>query len=184
LNYSNFSILPVEYLSSYGDPGPNYFVAVDYCQYVFDELPADNSSNVGYSHSNRSIVTTSSCNVYPVIDNLDGSSQTFQYELDGFIHTEYFQSIGPKSTTYFTSPDLGDCGPRCANVCAFENNGTAGLDYKCNVTVSDVHNATDSVIEQQVSDTNSKIAAGAIALQGYQSISNLSRKIKIWYKYI
>jgi hypothetical protein len=169
LNNSNFSVLAVEYLSSYGDPGPNYFVAVDYCQYVFDESPADNTSNVGYFYSNRSIVTTSSRNVYPVIDNLDGSSQTFQYELDGFIHTEYFQSIGPNSTTYFTSPDLGDCGPRCANVCEFENNGTAGFYYKCNVTVSDVQNATGSVVEQQVSDANAKIAAGAIALQGYQS---------------
>jgi hypothetical protein len=165
LNHSDFNVLPVYYLSSYGDPGPNYFLGVDYC----DESPAANDSNVGDFYSNRSIVTTSNCNVYPVIHNLDGSSLAFQYELDGFIHTENFQSIGPNSTTYFTSPDLGDCGPRCANVCAFENNGTAGFYYKCNVTVSEVHNASDSVPEHQVSDTNAKIAAGAIALQGYQS---------------
>jgi hypothetical protein len=103
------------------------------------------------------------------MDNLNGSFQTFQYDLDGSIHTEYFQSVGPNSTTYFTSPDLGDCGPRCANVGAFENNGTSGFYYNCNVTVSEVHNATASVIEQHVSDANAKIAAGAIALQGYQS---------------
>ena len=172
MNHSDSNVLPVDYLSSFGDPDPTYFEAVDYFQYVFQEIAADDNSNVGYFYSNRSIVTTSSCNVHTVIDNLDGSSQTFQYDLDGSVHTEYFQSIGPNSTTYFTSPDLGDCGPRCANVCAFENNGTAGFYYQCNVTVSDVHNASASVVEHNVSDTNAKIAAGAIALQGYQSVNS------------
>ncbi|KAH9206926.1 hypothetical protein DL95DRAFT_374802 [Leptodontidium sp. 2 PMI_412] len=172
LNYSDTDVLPIDYLS-FRDSDPIYFKATDYFQYVFEETAASNDSKLDYFYSNRSIVTTSSCNVYPVIDNLNGSSQTFQVEQDGFVHTQYFQSIGPNSTTYLTSPDHGDCGSRCANVYAYETNGTAGFFYMCNITVSDVYNA--SILEHRVSDTNAKMAASAIALQGYQSEVNYNQ---------
>jgi hypothetical protein len=78
-----------------------------------------------------------------------------------------FPTLSPKSTTYYTSTSLPDCGPRCANVYAFESNEIAAFFYKCQVNVSNVANAT--LQEQMVQDDRAKMAAGAIALQGYQA---------------
>jgi hypothetical protein len=151
----------------------DYWNATTYFQYVFTEYPGDSSSQIGRFYSNRSITTRSICEVFTVIDNLDGSSPTFNYLEDGTTQTMQFQSLGPNSTTYYTSPNLPDCGPRCANVCAFENNGEAAFYYECNVTVSDVANTT--LPEHIVPDTNAAMAAGAIALQGYQAQGNLNQ---------
>jgi hypothetical protein len=76
--------------------------------------------------------------------------------------------------TYLTTPALRGCGPRCANVCAYENNGTAGFYYTCEVIVSNVTNATLETL--RVSDANAKIAAGAISLQGYQANGDSSQQ--------
>jgi hypothetical protein len=137
-----------------------------YLQYVFQETTADNASSMGYFYSTRSIVATSNCIVYEVGDNFNVTSQSFQIEKDGELQTQNFASIAPKSTTYLTSSKGLDCGPRCANVCAFENSGSKSWYYKCNITISEVSNATHN--EQRVSDSTAKMAAGAIALQGYQ----------------
>jgi hypothetical protein len=138
-----------------------------YLQYVFQETTADNTSAMGYFYSTRSIVATSECMVYKVEDNLNRSSQSFQIEKDGKLQTQNFSSIARNSTTYLTSPNGLDCGPRCANVCAFENSGSKGWYYECNITISEVSNTTYN--EQRVSDATAKMAAGAIALQGYQA---------------
>ncbi|KAN0119277.1 hypothetical protein V8E51_001485 [Hyaloscypha variabilis] len=136
-----------------------------YLQYVFQET--DENYTLGYLYSNRSITVTSECMVYSVTDNLNGSLQYFQYDKDGGIETQNFSSVAPNSTTYFTQPYGGDCGPHCANVCAYENNGSKGWYYECTITVSNVTNT--AVYQQRVNDSNAKMAAGAIALQGYQA---------------
>jgi len=165
LNFTDPSTFSNYYL--YPFPTQNYFAIPNstYFQYVFQET--DINSIMGYFYSNRSITTTSNCTVYSVTDNLNGSSQSFEFEKDGLIHTQNFSSIAPNSTTFLTDFNQGDCGPRCANVCAYENNGNKGWYYECTITVSKVSNAV--VPEHRVSDPNAKMAAAAIALQGYQA---------------
>jgi hypothetical protein len=162
--------LPVQPLASYMSNRIDYWNTTTYFQYVFTEYPSDSTSQVGMFYSNRSITTRSECEVYTVMNNSDGSSSTFNYTEDGITQTMQFQSLGPNSTTYYTSPDLPDCGPRCASVCAFENNGEAAFYYECQVNVSDVANAT--LPEHVVPDSHAKMAAGAIALQGYQALGS------------
>ena len=148
---------------------PLYFIDSknSYLQYVFQETTADSTSTMGYFYSNRSIVATSNCIVYKVGDNLTDSSTSFHIEKDGELRTQKFASIALNSTTYLTSSNGLDCGPRCANVCAFENSDSKSWYYECNITVSEVSNATHK--DQRVSDSTAKMASGAIALQGYQA---------------
>jgi hypothetical protein len=164
-NSDNPAILPIEPISL--DNGPDYWNTSTYSQYVFQEDPADSMSIIGKFYSNRSITTRSECEAFPVIDNLDGSSPTFHYVEDGITQVVQLQTLSPNATTYYTYPDIQDCGPRCASVYVFENSGTAAFYYKCQVNVSEVVNAT--VPEHMVSDASAKMAAAAIALQGFQA---------------
>lgn len=170
LNTSSPDTLPVAYLSNYDLSNPMFFNSPDYMQLVFEETTDDNSSTIGYFNSNRSITTSSICAAYRVTQNVDGSSQTFEYLKDGVYQNMTYDSIGPNSTTYLTSPNIVNCGPRCAAVWAYENNGISAWCYECHVTVSNVSNAT--LPEQRVSGVNARMAAGAIALQGWQSTTD------------
>jgi hypothetical protein len=173
LKYSDPTELPhfPEVPSIYLTPvqGPLHFndSQNSYLQYVFQETTADTTSSMGYFYSNRSIFITSHCLVYAVKDNLNGLSQSFEFQKDGNVQTQNFSSVAANSTTYLTQPNKVNCGPRWANVCAFENNGSKGWYYECTITVSNVSNA--KIDEHRVSDASARMAAGAIALQGYQA---------------
>jgi hypothetical protein len=160
--------LPIQPFSPYMDSLIDYWESSTYFQYVFTESPADSNSIIGEFYSNRFITTSSLCEVFPVTENLDGSSLTLHYVENGTTQEIEFQTLRPNSTTYYTSPNIQDCGPRCASVYALENSGAALFYYKCQVNVSEVANAT--LPEQMVSDDNARMAAGAIALQGYQAL--------------
>ncbi|KAH8746190.1 hypothetical protein BGZ57DRAFT_777929, partial [Hyaloscypha finlandica] len=164
-------VTPPTPLSAAGSNPFAYLATPDYFQYFFMESSANsdpNSNNISF-YSNRSIKTTGSCITYPVHDNVNGSSQSFTFEKDGETFDRDFQSIGPNSTTYYTQQNM-ECGPRCKELCAYENNGVAAFYHECNVTVSTVSNV--SYPSQNVSDKNALMAAGAIGLQGYQQYSN------------
>ena len=143
------------------------FKAPNYTQHVFLDWPADPKITTGAFYSNRVITGYSTCNVYNMVQGGDGSTQQIKYLQNNTMQVQTFQLIEPKSTTYYTSPDLGTCGPRCANVYAFENTGKNGFYYECEVYIGTVTNATNSSL--QVPDHIAKLAAGAIALQGYQA---------------
>jgi hypothetical protein len=167
------TILPTPLSAADDNPLP-YFAtpeSPDYFQYVFMESSAssDSNSNPIYFYSNRSIKTTGSCITYRVYDNVNGSTQSFTVDRDGEQYDPGFQFIGPNSTTYYNKQNM-TCGPRCKEICAYENNGVAAFYYECNVTVSTVSNV--SYPSQNVSDDNAVMAAGAIGLQGYQQYSN------------
>ncbi|MCJ1404824.1 hypothetical protein MMC11_008050 [Xylographa trunciseda] len=165
VNQPEFS--PVETLTLFSDL--LYWMAPDYVQHVFLEWPADPRSSTGAFYSNRTILGNSTCAVYDVTQGAKGDSQQIHFMKDGTVQVQDFLLIQPNSTTYYTSPALGTCGPRCANVCAFENTGVEGYYYECEITVGNVINATHPVHE--VSDHVAKMAAGAIALQGYQAVN-------------
>jgi hypothetical protein len=162
--------LPIQPFSLVQDSDTNYWQSPTYFQYVFTESSADSDSIVGLFYSNRSITASSSCEVFPVIANSEDSSAPLNYVVNGTTQEIPFQTPIPTSdasTTYYTSPNVQDCGPRCATVYALENNATALFYYKCHVSVSDVANATLS--NHNVTDPDARIAAGAIALQGIQA---------------
>ena len=157
-------------LSLVQDSYINYWQSSTYFQYVFTEYTADSHSIIGSFYSNRSITASGSCEVFPVVANSVDSSAPLNYVVNGTTQEIPFQApvhTSNASTTYYTSPNVQDCGPRCATVYALENNATASFYYKCHVSVSDVANATHS--HHNVTDLDARIAAGAIALQGIQA---------------
>ncbi|KAE8444531.1 hypothetical protein EG329_014455 [Mollisiaceae sp. DMI_Dod_QoI] len=160
-----------EPMSAHGSNPYAYFSVPEYYQYFFMEAsqPSGPNSNPIQFYSNRSIKTSGSCIQYPVTDNVNGSSQSFSVTKNGQNYSPIFESIGPNSTTYYTQTNM-ECGPRCKEICAYENNGKQAFYYECNITVSNVSNVTYS--SQNVSDTNALQAAGAIGLQGYQQYQN------------
>ncbi|MCJ1377462.1 hypothetical protein MMC17_000557 [Xylographa soralifera] len=160
---------PIEPLTLYSDQNVAYWMAPDYVQHVFLEWPVDSSSSTGTFFTNRTILGNSTCAVYDVTQGANGDSQQIHFMKNGTIQVQDFLLIEPNSTTYYTSPELGTCGPRCANVCAFENTGVKGFYYECEVAVGNVANATRT--EHEVPDQVAKMAAGAIALQGYQAVN-------------
>ena len=169
LSVNQAGISPIEPLTLYSDQNVAYWVAPDYVQHVFMEWPIDSASSTGTFYTNRTILGNSTCAVYDVTQGANGDSQQIYFMKDGTVQVQDFLLIEPNSTTYYTSPDLGTCGPRCANVCAFENTGAKGFYYECEIAVGNVVNATRP--EHEVPDHIAKMAAGAIALQGYQAVN-------------
>lgn len=161
-------VSPIAPLTLFSDQNIAYWLYPDYAQHVFLEMPAQSTSS-GAFYSNRTIIGSTNCTSYPVTQGFNGDSQTIYYTQNNTMQVQNFQMIAPKSTTYYTSPQDGNCGPRCANVCAFENNGDKGFYYECEVAIGNVTNAT--LPEHQVSDHIAKLAAASIALQGYQAIN-------------
>ncbi|MCJ1282388.1 hypothetical protein MMC26_001711 [Xylographa opegraphella] len=162
-------VSPIDPLTLYSDQNVAYWIAPDYVQHVFLEWPTDSASSSGTFYTNRTILSNSTCAVYKVTQGANGDSQQIYFMKDGTVQVQDFQLIEPNSTTYYTSPELGTCGPRCANVCAFENTGVQGFYYECEISVGSVVNATRP--EHEVPDRVAKMAAGAIALQGYQAVN-------------
>jgi hypothetical protein len=65
-----------------------------------------------------------------------------------------------------TDPDNNDCGLGCSTVEAFESSTTQAWWYTCNITISNATNAMRQ--EHFVGQNFAKMAASAIALQGYK----------------
>ncbi|KAE9370093.1 hypothetical protein N431DRAFT_441966 [Stipitochalara longipes BDJ] len=169
-NSNDTENLPIQPFSLVQDGATNYWQSPTYFQYVFTEFPADSDSIIGLFYSNRSITVSSRCEVFPVIANSEDSSAPLNYVVNGTTQKIPFQTPNPASnasTTYYTSPNVQDCGPRCVTVYALENNETVSFYYKCHVSVSNVANATLSY--HNITDPDARIAAGAIALQGFQA---------------
>lgn len=161
-----------EPLSAAGSNPNAYFASSDSSsyQYIFKESSVSSRPNFNPVNfiSNRGIKTSGSCHTYPVHDNVNGSSDKFTVQKNGKPYSPLFESIGPKSTTYYNQVDM-TCGPRCKEVCAFESNGKEAFYHECNITVSSVSNV--AYPSQNISDANAMMAAGSIGLQGYQQYS-------------
>jgi hypothetical protein len=167
-NSTNPSINPIEPNLLHNDMYMYYWAGPDYFQYVFQQWSYDGDSPIGQFYSNRSIAASCTCAVYDVKEGANGSTNDIQYQSStGQMMTRSFKLIQPNSTTYYTNAEAIDCGDRCANVCAFENNGEAGYYYECQVTLSNVTNVYDP--SHEISDYTARTAAASIALQGYQS---------------
>lgn len=133
-----------------------------YSQYVFLDFPADATSSVGPFYSNRSITTEASCT---------SQAELVILEPNNTVTMPGYGSLELDSVYYYVTPNpdgtAESCGPRCTIVYAVENNRTNGFSYICNVTVSNVVNASPTFWAQEVSDNIATIAAESIAVAGY-----------------
>jgi hypothetical protein len=121
-------------------------------------------------YTNRNINVTTSCTSFSVSAGGNGSTDSIQIITNGnggkktipmgFAHVV-------DQTTYWTDivGDNGTCGAGCMTVRAFEASNENAYYYECNITVSEVHNAT--MEEHKISDNLRQMAAGAIAMQGF-----------------
>ncbi|KAH6714745.1 hypothetical protein BKA61DRAFT_517997, partial [Leptodontidium sp. MPI-SDFR-AT-0119] len=119
--------------------------------------------------TNRTINSTWSCKSYIVLDGGNGSSHDVQILLNTNKSTtsKYVPiTAGLDQATFMTDPDKNDCGSGCSTVEAFESSATQAWWYTCNITISNTTNAMRP--EHFVGQSLAKMAASAIALQGYR----------------
>ncbi|KAH9204572.1 hypothetical protein DL95DRAFT_319204 [Leptodontidium sp. 2 PMI_412] len=119
--------------------------------------------------TNRTINSTWSCKSYIVLDGGNGSSHDVQILLNTNKSTtsKYVPiTAGLDQATFMTDPDKNDCGSGCSTVEVFESSATQAWWYTCNITISNTTNAMRP--EHFVGQSLAKMAASAIALQGYR----------------
>jgi hypothetical protein len=118
--------------------------------------------------TNRTINSTWNCNSNIVLEGGNGSTHDLKVLLNtnGSTTSKYIPiTSGLNQTTFMTDPENNDCGVGCSTVEAFEASTTQAWWYTCNITISNVTNAIRQ--EHLVSQNFAKMAASAIALQGY-----------------
>jgi hypothetical protein len=149
------------------------FCELERCRYVFHEkslssLQSD-ALNVLAVFTSRSIDVSSTCQAWPV--TAGGSSTTTSITVateQGDLDVSIPLAFGLNATIYMINT-TNTCGPGCSPISAFEASSTDPWYYRCNVTVSEVSNAT--LPEHKIGTNVSEIAAGSIALQGYGVLS-------------
>ncbi|KAH6680866.1 hypothetical protein B0J14DRAFT_532392 [Halenospora varia] len=173
-NFQNVSTIPVPY-TLLTTTTPNIYFGMDYYQYVFYEsTPDESASTISSIATNRSINSTGTCSSWPVAQGGNGTSLNITILLDsnGTAATKSIPiTAGDTQTTYITGPSQS-CGTGCSRIYALEASLTNPWYYECNVSVSQVANATRP--EHQVGQDLQDMASAAIALQGYaaSSLSN------------
>ena len=174
----NASDFDVQYMKGEIDPGIYMtFNMADHWRYLFYE---SNPEMVGTHYTNRTVNVTWHCSGYDVVEGGDGRSTTVVYR-DGDRTVPFFVGqTGPRATTFITET-AEVCGPRCAQVWAFqtENSEREMIPslYECNVTVGPVSNQFRP--EHALPDLQARLAAGAIGLEGFDR-ENTTRQ---WVRY-
>jgi hypothetical protein len=146
---------------------------VDHSVYQLYETNPDVSIQV-WTH--RSVNSTYECSNFFVTEGADGKSPNVTYQIVSGNETAKLYIGGdpsPGATVYVTEVER-TCGPRCAMVWGFQSIvPDSGLDQsclcRCNVSISPVSD-TDKP-EQKLPDRVAQIGAGAIGLDGYDSVS-------------
>ncbi|KAI5459147.1 hypothetical protein BGZ63DRAFT_390369 [Mariannaea sp. PMI_226] len=143
------------------------------CRYVFHDISTE-SIMTDYTNpvtvtTSRSLDAFSHCNSFPIKDGGNGTSHNITITRDdGHLELTVPVASGVSQTIFMTN-FTDDCGPGCSIVYAVELSDTAPWYYECNVTVSQVSNAT--IKEHQVSSNLTSMVSGSIALQGYEASS-------------
>ncbi|WYZ43968.1 hypothetical protein EsH8_VII_000404 [Colletotrichum jinshuiense] len=163
---------------------PLMFCTEGLCKYIFHETSAasisDKNANPVTVATDRSINTTAACMTWPIISGGNGTMPkiTVAVENNGSYDLLLPVRGGTDQTTFMTNSDFS-CGESCSVVAAFEASDTSPWYYSCNVTVSEVANATRA--EHQVGSNLTTLAAAGIALQGY-AVSSLVNDTNFQYQ--
>jgi hypothetical protein len=136
--------------------------------FVFLDSPP---SGIGPStiFTNRTINATWSCDAHPILGGGNGTTSQFLVQNLGLQNVSLAL---PNSTTFYTNNLMHACADpknsRCAVVQVFEASSLQPWYYSCDITISEVANTRADVPAQRVGDQMAWLAAGAIALQGYE----------------
>lgn len=154
---------------------PSVYDFEGYWVYQFWEVASDIQVFSSWMYTNRTVNVSWACRDFNVLDGGDGLTTNLTY-VDGDDRREFsLVNAQPNSTSYLTDPDDDACGHRCARVWAFQtvqrNDGGTQLAaprlFECNITVSQMDNAYSP--EYELPDEQARIAAGAIARQGFRN---------------
>ncbi|PVH72023.1 hypothetical protein DL98DRAFT_553373 [Cadophora sp. DSE1049] len=151
---------------------PSIYFGDGYYQYVFYEsTPDDSDGPISSIATNRSINSSGTCHSWPVIQGGNGTSHNITIQLDSNGNTarRFIPIIGGDTQTTYITRLSQNCGKGCSRIDALEASLTNPWYYECNVSVSQVANATRP--EHQVGQDLQDMASAAIALQGYAASS-------------
>lgn len=156
------------------------------CQYVFIEENPENDLNGTtilpiMAATDRSVTVVSECRAYRVVAGGNGTSSTVTIDLDTDIGADPSTSsnrqditipvqAGPEQSTFLTNTrPSASCGPACAYITVLEISDADATPwlYNCTTRIGRVENAR--VSEHELGANLTRIAAAAIALQGYAS---------------
>ncbi|KAH9204595.1 hypothetical protein DL95DRAFT_430321 [Leptodontidium sp. 2 PMI_412] len=170
-NFQDVSTIPAPF-TLLSTTTPDVYYGEDYYQYVFYESTPDDSAGPASSiATNRSINSNGTCRSWPVIQGGNGTSQTITILLDsnGTTAGRFIPTIGGDTQTTYITRLSQSCGIGCSQIFALEASLTNPWYYECNVSVSQVANATRP--EHQAGQDLQDMASAAIALQGYEASS-------------
>ncbi|KAI5820553.1 hypothetical protein BZA77DRAFT_301052 [Pyronema omphalodes] len=192
-SYGLFSVLVAQQALTKpgeGDPNKPEFNPIErdetgawyYYMREFNPHPKKPYSNVAHK-SKRFVKADSMCSYFPMVEGQRGDSDTITY-LNGTrrVTLNGISGYAPMATTWINlRPDLAinsqyNCGPRCAPLYALQFTAIdsplsqPGAFYSCNVTISEVSGSQSPV--HDMPDDIARLAAGAIALQGYSEHPN------------
>lgn len=143
-----------------------YFLSHDSTSWMFVFLDWSHQGDVAV-YTNRSVITTSNCQSWPVMSGGNGtaSNLTILKDADGGNFNISIPFYGGKNqTTFFTEPDM-TCGDGCSIVEALEAGPEMSWYYNCNITVNQVLNGT--LPQHDLGLDLRQMASSGIALQGY-----------------
>lgn len=143
------------------------------CRYAFHEKSASStrsdSLNILTVFTSRSIDASTKCQAWPVVEGGESTGTSVIVSTEQGNKTIPIPVAFGLSATMYMVNTTETCGPGCSIISAFESSSTDPWYYNCNVTVSEVANAT--LPQHKISKNVSEIAAGSIALQGYGVLS-------------
>ena len=171
---NNFSC--PEPASLWGSDSPMFFCRTDAaaCTYIFHEL---NPHSVNVTDripitvtTERRLTVETACEAYPVISGGDGTQTNITVRISPTANLNVTLPVrgGLDQTTFMTDTRIS-CGSRCSYVTAFEASETESWWYNCTTSVSSVEKAER--LEEDVGDEMARLAAAAIALQGFASVT-------------
>ncbi|KJZ76837.1 hypothetical protein HIM_03714 [Hirsutella minnesotensis 3608] len=135
------------------------------CRYVFYEATPSHASYFANVATNRYVETSASCQGWRVLQGGDGLRR--EIVIDDSEKSKYgpLPALnGPEQTLFMHNP-AEPSGDTWSIVMALEASSTDPWFYRCNVTIGSVINAVAK--EHLVGTSVSRMAAPAIALQGY-----------------
>ncbi|KAL8388097.1 hypothetical protein RB599_003023 [Gaeumannomyces hyphopodioides] len=165
-----------EAASMWGSDNPMFFCSLDppVCTYIFHEINPKSVNNTDRIPitvtTERRLQVNTVCDSFPVVAGGDGTVSNITVQISATRNLTVTLPVrgGLEQSTFMTDTQT-TCGSRCSHVTVFEASEQESWWYNCTTAVGEVDKATRP--EEEVGGEMARLAAAAIALQGFASVT-------------
>ncbi|EJT73059.1 hypothetical protein GGTG_09910 [Gaeumannomyces tritici R3-111a-1] len=162
--------------SMWGSDNPMFFCSIDppLCNYIFHEInprSVNNTDRIPITvTTERRLQVNTVCDSFKVVAGGDGTQSIITVQVSATRNLTVALPVrgGLEQSTFITDTRT-NCGPRCSYVTVFEASEQESWWYNCTTAVGEVEKATRP--EEEVGSEMARLAAAAIALQGFASVT-------------